>query len=53
LTHGKPALITEVGCCTYQGAIVDYSTNPPKQLKGTYVRDEAVQARELTEVLVS
>jgi hypothetical protein len=60
LTHGKPVLITEVGCCTYQGAedaggmgwaIVDYSTNPPKQLKGTYVRDEALQARELTEVL--
>ncbi len=59
-THGKPVLITEVGCCTYQGAedaggmgwaIVDYSTNPPKQLKGSYVRDEAVQARELTEVL--
>lgn len=57
--HGKPVVITEFGCCTYQGAeekgsygwvIVDRSTTP-RQLKGDYVRDEEGQARYLIELL--
>lgn len=56
----KPVIITEFGCCTYQGAnqaggrgwmIVDRSTRPLKHLNGKYVRDEALQAKELTEQL--
>jgi hypothetical protein len=59
LTHNKPLIIGEFGCCTYQGAedaggwgwaIADLSTNPP-QLKENYVRDEGLQARELTDLL--
>jgi hypothetical protein len=59
LVHNKPLIIGEFGCCTYQGAedaggwgwaIADYNTNPP-QLKGNYVRDESLQARELTDLL--
>jgi hypothetical protein len=58
-THNKPVIVGEFGCCTYQGAedagamgwaIVDYSNNS-LQLNGDYVRDEDVQARELTDVL--
>jgi hypothetical protein len=60
--HDKPVIIGEFGCCTYQGAedaggmgwaIVDFSTMPlqPLQLNGEYVRDEGLQARELTDVL--
>lgn len=57
--HNKPVVITEVGCCTYQGAedagamgfmIVDQAN--PQQLNGAYVRDEGVQARELTDLLI-
>jgi hypothetical protein len=57
--HHKPVIVGEFGCCTYQGAedagamgwaIVDYS-NTPWQLNGDYVRDEGLQARELTDVL--
>jgi hypothetical protein len=82
---GKPVVITEFGCRTYQGAdtttegmggdIIDYTPNlsviitfitnafrstlfgiqlPPPQMrlkKGNYVRDEALQARELTDML--
>ena len=57
--HGKPVIITEVGCCTYRGAedrgamgwaIVDTSQTP-WQLNGDYVRDEGLQARELTDML--
>jgi hypothetical protein len=49
---GKPVVITEFGCCSYDGAerkgpagedIVDWST-PTPQLKGTYNRNERVQA---------
>ncbi len=56
--HNKPVIIGEFGCCTYQGAenaggrgwaIVD--PHNPLQLNGDYVRDEGVQARELTDVL--
>jgi hypothetical protein len=83
--HGKPVVITEFGCRTYQGAdtttegmggdlvdyrpnlsvIVTYITNavrsslfgiqlPPPRMrlkKGDYVRDEGLQARELTDQL--
>jgi hypothetical protein len=58
-THNKPVIITEFGCCTYQGAenaggmgwaIADY-TKTPLQLNGDYVRDEGLQARELTDLL--
>ena len=57
--HHKPVIIDEFGCCTYQGAeeaggrgwaIVDFGTTP-LQLNGEYVRDEGLQARELTDVL--
>lgn len=56
--YGKPVVITEVGLCTYQGAedkgargfmIVDPQNQ--RQLSGNYVRDEALQARELTDML--
>ncbi|WP_321471828.1 hypothetical protein [uncultured Paludibaculum sp.] len=58
-THGKPVVLTEFGCCTYRGAedkggygwaIVDWSAQPPR-LKGSFVRDESVQAGYLTELL--
>lgn len=54
----RPVVITEFGCCTYRGAseaggmgweILDHEKTP-LQLKGAYERDEAEQARELTEV---
>jgi hypothetical protein len=63
-THGRPVVITEFGCCTYQGAadaggmgwaIVDLDTaqlgKQPPRLNGHYVRDEAEQAHELTDLL--
>ena len=59
LVYNKPVIIGEFGCCTYQGAedaggmgwaIVDLQTRP-MQLNGEYVRDERLQARELTDVL--
>jgi hypothetical protein len=55
---GKPVVITEVGCCTYQGAeekggraflIVD--RKHPERLKSGYVRDESLQAREDADML--
>jgi hypothetical protein len=55
---GKPVIITEVGCCTYQGAedkggrafmIVD--RKHPERLKSGYVRDEELQAREVADML--
>ncbi len=57
--YGKDVVISEVGCCTYRGAedygglgwqIIDYSISPP-ELNGDYVRDEAMQASELTDML--
>jgi hypothetical protein len=57
--HGKPVAVTEFGCCTYAGAdlkggmgwaIVDWS-KVPVQLDGPYIRDEASQARLITELL--
>ncbi|HEY6284082.1 MAG TPA: abortive infection protein [Ktedonobacteraceae bacterium] len=58
--HNKPVIITEVGCCTYQGAedaggmgwaIIDQTKTPPQRLDGDYVRDEGLQERELTDLL--
>jgi hypothetical protein len=62
--HGRPVVITEFGCCTYRGAadaggmgwaivdldIAELGKRPP-ELNGEYVRDEAEQAHELTDVL--
>jgi hypothetical protein len=57
--HAKPVIITEFGCCTYQGAeakggygwaIVDWSKTPP-QLKGEFARSETAQADYLLELL--
>jgi len=57
--HNKPVVVGEFGCCTYQGAedmggmgwdVVDWSAVPPR-LKGDYVYDQAVQAREIVEDL--
>lgn len=60
----RPLAITEFGCCTYRGAadaggrgfaILDISAqdkqSTPPRLNGSYIRDEAEQARELTEML--
>jgi hypothetical protein len=58
-SYGKPLIITEFGCCAYQGAedkgargweVVDMTVNPP-QIKGNVVRDETLQAKELVEIL--
>lgn len=56
---GRPLVIGEFGCCTYQGAadrggsgfdIIDYGGDQP-HVDGSYVRDEAERAREITECL--
>jgi len=56
---GRPLVIGEFGCCTYQGAadrggsgfdITDHGGDQP-HVNGDYVRDEAGQAREITECL--
>jgi hypothetical protein len=58
--HNKPVVVTEFGCCTYQGAenaggmgwaILDPSEGTRPQLNGDYVRDEALQAREVGDML--
>jgi hypothetical protein len=58
-THGKPLVVTEFGCCAYQGAetrgaygwaIVDWRSDPPG-LKEEVTRDEDVQARYIDELL--
>ncbi len=57
--YDKPVLITEFGCCTYQGAedaggggytIVDWAADPPR-LNGTYVRSEQEQADTITSLV--
>jgi hypothetical protein len=57
-THGKPVIITEVGCCTYRGAedkggmgwaIVDPRNHD--RLSGAFVRDEELQAAEVIDML--
>jgi hypothetical protein len=59
LTLGKPVVVLEFGCCTYQGAeekggygwnIVDRDATP-RRLRGTFVRDEEGQSRYLMELL--
>src|ERR1035437_5664666 len=54
----SPSSSLSVGCCTYQGAedkggrgfmIVD--RKHPDQIKAGYVRDQALQARELADIL--
>lgn len=56
---GKPVVVTEFGCCCYEGAadaggtgydIVDWD-KPVPELNGTYVRDEREQADYLLELL--
>jgi hypothetical protein len=58
LVLGKPVVVTEVGCCTYQGAehkggrgflIVD--RRHPDRIKPGYLRDEDLQAREVADML--
>lgn len=58
LGYGKPIVITEMGLCTYNGAeekggrafmIVDRKN--PKRLNRDYIRDETLQARELSDML--
>jgi hypothetical protein len=73
LAIGKPVVVMELGCCTYQGAeaaggqafnIIDIKSLILHQipligrfvrprLKGHYVRDEALQASEVTESLTA
>lgn len=55
---GKPVAITEFGCATYHGAadqgavdIVEYEGGHPVRLRGEYERDEAEQARLITELV--
>ena len=57
--HGLPVVVTEFGCCTYQGAqdrgamgwaIVDRNAQPPR-LTEAVIRDEQVQADYLVDVL--
>ena len=60
VAQGKPAAITEFGCCTYKGAadrgghgdsIVVWEGMTPVRLNGEYVRDEDEQATYLRELL--
>lgn len=60
LTVGKPVVVTEVGCCTYQGAedkggrgffIFDRRYPGEDRIKPGYVRDEELQAREVSDML--
>ncbi|WP_091341458.1 hypothetical protein [Micromonospora rhizosphaerae] len=57
--HGKPVVLTELGCATYAGAaargalawtVVDRSTDPPR-LGEPVVRDERAQAEEVGALL--
>jgi hypothetical protein len=57
--RGRPVVVTEVGVCAYRGAedrgaqgfmIADMTSDPPR-LTGDHVRDEAMQASELTDIL--
>lgn len=57
--HGKPVVITEFGCCSFQGAedlggsgftVVDWTADPPT-IPDRLVRDEQVQARYIDELL--
>lgn len=59
MSHGKPLVVTEFGCGTFEGAgefgaasfmIVDYSVEPPR-IPDQFVRSEEEQAREIAEQL--
>lgn len=56
---GKPVIITEFGCCTFEGAedlggagytIVDWEADPLR-LNGEYIRSEQVQADTISSLL--
>ncbi|WP_045234800.1 hypothetical protein [Deinococcus pimensis] len=60
MASGKPLAITEFGCATFRGAadlgalgadIVEYEAGHPVRLKREYERDEAEQARCITELV--
>lgn len=57
--HGKPVVITEFGCCTFEGAeqrggmgfdIIDFEQSPPRIREG-YVRSEQTRATEIADLL--
>ncbi len=57
--YGKPVVITECGCCTFEGAeqrggmgfdIIDFEQDPPRIREG-YVRSEKAQANEIADLL--
>jgi membrane protease YdiL (CAAX protease family) len=59
-THGKPVLVTEFGCCSYEGArdrggsgsdILDWSDPEDRRVRGGHVRDERVQADLISDLL--
>lgn len=58
-THGKPAAVTEFGCCTFRGAadrrahgwMILTGSGSDRRVGGTYERDEEGQARYLTELV--
>ena len=59
LRHRKPVLITEFGCCSFEGAerlggggwlVVDHTIDPP-EVKPGHTRSEEVQARHVIEML--
>jgi hypothetical protein len=59
-SFGKQVVVTEVGVCTFRGAedqggrgfmIIDTTEPQHPKLNGNYTRDEALQARELTDML--
>ena len=58
--HGRPIVVTEFGCCSYQGArekggagadVLDWSDLDDRRVRGGYVRDERVQADYIDELL--
>jgi hypothetical protein len=57
--HGKPVVIVEFGCASFDGAvdkgptaheIIDWS-GPHPQITGRHVRDERIQAEQLAELI--
>jgi hypothetical protein len=59
VSAGKPVVITEFGCCTYNGAdakgptgymVLDFTTKPPV-FKEVCIRNEKVQADYIIELL--
>ncbi|MEV6009467.1 hypothetical protein AB0M29_21980 [Streptomyces sp. NPDC051976] len=53
--HGKPLVVSEFGCCTYQGAGdrggLGWAITKDGRIDGAYVRDEGEQVRYLRELL--